>query len=183
MLIRPADPERDAAACAEIYAPFVTDTAVSFEEQPPTAEELAARMHRVTRTHAWFVADDGTQAVGFAYSGPHRQRAAYRWATDVSVYVHGDYRGKGVGRALYGELLPALARQGLWVACGGVTLPNEASVALHEACGFELVGVYRRIGWKAGAWRDVAWYQADLSELSPHLERGELPPPEPSAPA
>ncbi len=162
MLIRPAEPDRDAAACAAIYAPFVRDTAVSFEEVPPTAEEFAQRISRLAPTHPFLVADEGAGAVGFAYGAPHRERAAYRWATDVAVYLAEQARGRGLGRALYTELLAHLAAQGFTQACGGIALPNPASVALHEALGFELVGVYRAIGFKAGAWRDVAWYQRDL---------------------
>ena len=102
--------------------------------------------------------------IGFAYGCPHRERAAYRWAADVSVYVVPEHQRHGVGRALYGSLLPLLVRQGLHVACAGITLPNEASVALHESFGFTAVGVYRRIGFKHGAWWDVGWWQLELRE-------------------
>ena len=105
---------------------------------------------RIESTHAWLVAETDGVLAGFAYGGSHRARAAYRWATEVSVYVHPQHRRRGVGRALYGELLPLLARRGLQVALAGITLPNPGSVALHEAIGFQPVGVYRRIGWKAG---------------------------------
>jgi len=163
MLIRAADHVRDASACAAIYAPFVADTAVSFESVPPTADEFAARIERMAATHAFLVAvdDDGTLA-GFAYGCPHRERAAYRWAAEVSVYLGDGFRGRGVGTALYGELLPLLARRGYQIALAGVGLPNDASLALHRACGFEPVGTYRRIGWKAGRWHDVTWLALDL---------------------
>jgi phosphinothricin acetyltransferase len=160
--IRPADPDRDAAGCADIYAPFVTGSSVSFEEVAPDAGTIAGRMARLAASHAYLVADDALGVAGFAYGGPHRERPGYRWSTEVSVYVHERCRGQGIGRELYSELLPRLARRGLWVALAGITLPNPASVALHERCGFEPVGVYRRIGWKAGAWRDVGWWQYRL---------------------
>jgi phosphinothricin acetyltransferase len=178
MRIRAADPGRDAAACAAIYAPFVTDTAVSFEEEPPDADAFAQRIAARSQTHPWLVADDDADGViGFAYGAPHRERAAYRWAVDVSVYVHERCRGRGFGAALYAVLLPLLARQGLWVACAGITLPNPASVALHQKLGFEFVGTYRRIGWKSGSWHDVAWYQRPLGPAN------DGPPDEPGPPA
>jgi L-amino acid N-acyltransferase YncA len=171
--IRPADPEADAARCAEIYAPFVEGGATSFEETPPGAEEIGARIEAYAVTHAWLVAECGGQVVGFAYACGHRARPAYRWSVDVSAYVDAARRGQGVGRALYESLFEALRARRFRVACAGITLPNEASVALHERLGFSPVGVYRRIGWKAGAWRDVGWWQL---ELDPDAES---PPPEP----
>jgi L-amino acid N-acyltransferase YncA len=174
--IRSADPARDAAACAAIYAPFVTETAVSFEEQPPDAAEFATRIERISETHPFLVAVDGQRVIAFAYGSKHRDRGAYRWAADVAVYVAPTSRRTGVGRALYGALLPLLARQGFRVACAGITLPNAASVGLHEAVGFAPVGVYREIGYKLGAWHDVGWWQLQLAP------RGEDPPPVPAPP-
>jgi L-amino acid N-acyltransferase YncA len=160
--IRPADSERDGAACAEIYAPQVSDGATSFEEEPPGAAELAARIEAFSATHAWLVAELQGEVVGFAYACPHRSRPAYRWAADVSVYVDAAHRGRGVGRALYEALFGQLRARRLRTVCAGITIPNEASVALHERLGFVPVGVYRGIGWKAGAWRDVGWWQLQL---------------------
>jgi L-amino acid N-acyltransferase YncA len=160
--IRAADSLRDAEAIAMIYAPYVTDTVVSFEDVPPTAAEMAARIDRLTKTHAWVVADHGGEILGYAYGCPHRERAAYRWATEVSVYVDPRHHRRGAGRALYEALLGLLADQGYRIALAGIALPNDASVALHEACGFKPVGVYRAIGFKLGAWWDVGWWQLDL---------------------
>jgi phosphinothricin acetyltransferase len=170
--IRPADPSRDAAACAAIYDPYVRDTAISFEASPPHPAEIAARIERF---HQWLVAEDSSEVVGFAYGCPHRERAAYRWAADVSVYVAREHHRRGIGRALYGALLPALANRGLHIACAGVTLPNDASVALHESLGFTPVGIYRRIGYKLGSWWDVGWWQLSLREPD-----GDAPPAEPT---
>jgi L-amino acid N-acyltransferase YncA len=164
--IRHADPGRDAAACAAIYEPFVRDTAVSFEERAPDAREFAERIRRLSLRFPWLVAEEGGEVVGYAYAAPHRERASYRWAADVTVYVSEGWRGRRVGRALYDALLALLVRQGIQVAVAGITLPNEASVALHERCGFELVGVHSRIGWKLGAWRDVGWWQLELVPAS-----------------
>jgi phosphinothricin acetyltransferase len=177
MVVRHADAARDAAACSEIYSPFVNASAVSFEEVPPDPDEFARRIDRVSATHPWLVADRDGQVVGFAYASAHRDRAAYRWAADVAVYVAEGSRRHGVGKQLYRSLLDLLVRQGLQVACAGITLPNDASVALHESFGFRPVGVYRRIGWKAGAWRDVGWWELELLEPDPN------PPAEPRPPA
>jgi L-amino acid N-acyltransferase YncA len=176
MEIRDADPDRDGAPCAAIYAPFVLDTAVSFEEVPPTPGEFAERIRNTTVTHPWIVAEDGGQVIGYAYAARHRTRAAYRWAADVAVYIGTDDRRTGTGRRLYEALFERLREQGLRTVCAGITLPNEASIGLHRALGFEPVGTYRRIGWKAGRWYDVAWWQLDLAPGN------EGPPIEPSPP-
>lgn len=171
VLIRHADPDGDAAACAEIYGPFVRDTVISLEEVAPDERELAERIRRISLTHPWLVAEVGGAVVGFAYASEHRERACYRWAADVAVYLDPAYHGQGIGRTLYGALLPLLERQGLQVACAGITLPNDASVALHERCGFEQIGVYRRIGWKFGEWHDVGWWQRELAAPSERVPR------------
>lgn len=162
-MIRHADPQRDAAACAAIYAPYVRDSVISFEETPPLADEMARRIASTSVTHPWLVAENAGVVVGFAYGCPHRARAAYRWAAEVSVYIDRAHRRRGLGHRLYTELLELLRHQGYHVACAGISLPNDASVHLHEALGFEPVGVYRSIGYKAGAWHDVGWWQVRLS--------------------
>jgi len=174
--IRAVDPKRDAAACAAIYAPYVEASATSFEEHAPSTEEVAARIERIMRTHPWLVAEHDGEVLAYAYACPHRERPAYRWAADVSVYVVNTRHRKGVGRSIYEALFERLRHQRYRVACAGITLPNEASVQLHERLGFVPVGVYRRIGWKAGAWRDVGWWQLDLAP------EAEEPPAEPLAP-
>jgi L-amino acid N-acyltransferase YncA len=177
VIIRHADPERDAAACAAVYAPHVSGGVASFEEQPPSAGDFIGRIERITARYPWLVAEQGGELAGYAYGSEHRERAAYRWATDVTAYVSPDHQRRGIGRALYGALLGLLRAQGLQVACAGITLPNDASVALHEACGFEPVGIYPRIGWKAGAWWDVGWWELEL------IARTDGRPPEPGPPA
>jgi len=154
--------DRDAAACAAIYAPYVSGTAITFEYEPPTPDAMAGRIAAAQRRHAWLVLEDGGRVAGYAYGGPHKERAAYRWACEVSVYLETGRRRGGDGRALYEALLARLADRGFRVALAGMTLPNEASVGLHRALGFEPVGVHRRIGWKHGAWHDVAWAQRSL---------------------
>ena len=171
--IRDADPARDAGGCAAIYAPHVEGSAVSFEERPPDAAEMGARIERYGQSHAWLVAEREGEVVGYAYGTAFNERPAYRWSTSVSVYVAESARGEGVGRALYEALFARLLQRGFRMACAGITLPNEASAGLHESLGFEQVGINREIGWKDGAWRDVGWYQLELAPA----EDG--PPPEP----
>ena len=129
MDIRAADSTRDAEAIAAIYAPYVADTVISFEDVPPTAAEMAARIERLTKTHAWVVAEHGGELLGYAYGCPHRERAAYRWATEVSVYVDPRHQRRGAGRALYEALFGLLADQGYRIGLAGIALPNDASVA------------------------------------------------------
>jgi phosphinothricin acetyltransferase len=123
---------------------------------------MTTRIAAVTATHPWLVAEDGGEVRGYAYACRYMERPAYRWAASVSVYVDAERRGRGFGRALYEALLERLRAQRFQLACAGITLPNEASVALHEGLGFEAVGVSRRVGWKQGAWRDVGWWQLEL---------------------
>jgi L-amino acid N-acyltransferase YncA len=176
MLIRQAEAERDGAACAVIYAPYVAETAISFEEEPPGAAELSRRIEATSAHFPWLVAEDGGAVTGYAYASAHRERAAYRWTAEVAVYVDRRHRRRGAGRALYGALLERLGDQGIHVACAGITLPNDASVALHEACGFEPVGVFRRVGWKLGAWHDVGWWQRELRAPEPGQPLEPAPP-------
>ena len=149
----------DAAACAAIYAPYVRDTVSSFETVPPDAVEMADRM---AASHVWLMGEVDGRPVGFAYGGSFNPREAYRWACSVSVYLEVGRRRTGAGRALYEALFARLADLGLRRATAGITLPNAASVGLHAALGFETVGTFPRIGWKDGAWYDVAWMQRDL---------------------
>ena len=159
MLIRAVEPERDAAACAAIYAPFVSDGWVSFETEAPDAAEMARRIERYCASHGWLVAESGGQVAGYAYASPHRDRAAYASSCDVAVYVDPRFARAGVGRGLYGALLPAMTAKGLHAAFAGIALPNAGSVGLHETMGFTPVGIYREVGWKMGGWRDVGWWQ------------------------
>jgi phosphinothricin acetyltransferase len=172
MEIRDGDPKLDAPACAAVYAPYVSDSVASFEETPPPAEEFERRMRAA---HVWLVAERDGAVVGYAYGGRHHERAAYRWAAQVAVYIDASHHGAGIGRALYTQLLERLRLLGFWTLVAGITLPNDASVGLHHAMGFTPVGTYRRIGWKFGAWRDVQWLQLDLrpGESGPPRELGQ----------
>ena len=149
----------DAEACAAIYRPHVIASWVSFELEAPDADEMARRIADYGASHAWLVAERGGEIAGYAYGSPHRTRAAYASSCDVAIYVSAAFPRAGIGRALYGELLARLKAKGLHAAFAGIAQPNPASVALHEACGFTPVGMYREVGRKLGAWRDVGWWQ------------------------
>jgi phosphinothricin acetyltransferase len=176
MTVRPADPDRDAAACAAIYAPSVETTPISFELVPPDAAEFARRIARYSATHQFLVAEEGGEVVGYAYACRWRERPAYDWAVEVSVYVDAARQGEGIGRALYAELLGRLRAQGFHSAVAGITLPNPASIALHEAMGFEPIGALREIGWKRDAWHDVGYWQLLLAPDAADPPRAPLPP-------
>ena len=156
-MVRAAGP-KDAAACAAIYAPFVRDTWISFELDPPDVSEMSRRIAAYSSTHGWLVAEVDGSVAGYAYGSPHRERAAYASSCDVAVSVDPAHARRGIGRGLYATLLPLLGRK-FHAAFAGIALPNEASIRLHEAMGFTPVGVYREVGWKMGGWRDVAWFQ------------------------
>lgn len=164
MQIRVADPLMDAAACAQVYAPWVTDAVVSFDVDPPDAAEMTRRMRA---TIEWIVAEDNGQVLGYAYGRVHGERAAFRWSAEVSIYLDPTATGRGLGRALYTELLQRLTHRGYRMATAVIVIPNEPSIALHEAVGFTPVGVFHAIGYKHGQWRDQLWMQRPLGEPGP----------------
>lgn len=149
----------DAPAVQAIYAPYVTATTISFEEVPPDIGEVERRIADILPHYPYLVAEVGGRVVGYAYASEHRTRSAYRKSVDVTVYVEPGAQRSGVARCLYSRLLPAAASLGYHAAFAGIALPNKASVALHEAMGFELVGIYREVGRKFDAWHDVGWWQ------------------------
>ena len=156
--------DADAHGVCEIYRPVVTHTAASFETTPPSVDEVRDRIALTTAILPWLIADLDTRVVGYAYASAHRARAAYRWSVDTSVYVAESWHRHGVGRALYSALIERLSALGYVNAFAGITLPNPASVALHESVGFTPVGVFRSVGFKLGAWHDVGWWGIQLTE-------------------
>lgn len=172
MPIRCARPD-DAEAIAAIYAPIVRETTISFEWEPPTVEAVRERIVKTLARYPWLVATDThDRPAGFVYAGSHREPPSYQWSVNTSVYIRDDCRGQGLGKALYAQLFAQLVELGFCRAYAGVALPNPASVALHESVGFRGLGVYERVGFKFGAWRDVAWFQRDLQP-----DRVDPPPP------
>jgi phosphinothricin acetyltransferase len=162
--VRVADPARDAARIAEIYRPYVEESNISFEEAAPTADQMADRMRSTLAWTPWLVAEENGLVVGYAYASRHRERAGYRWSVDVSAYLEEGAQGRGIGRALYSELLGMLRRQRFVNVYAGITLPNDASVGLHRSIGMEQIGVYERVGYKFGEWLPVAWFGLALTQ-------------------
>jgi phosphinothricin acetyltransferase len=165
-VIRPAS-EADAPKLLAIYAPYVERTAVSFEGVVPGVAEFAARVRTCAAQWAWLLAEREGRCLGYAYGSMHRERAAYRWSAETSAYVDPSAQRQGVGKALYLALFDALIARGYCNAYAGMTLPNDASAALHRSVGFEPIGVFRRVGYKFGAWHDVAWAQRKLRDGPP----------------
>ncbi|HKI98922.1 MAG TPA: arsinothricin resistance N-acetyltransferase ArsN1 family B [bacterium] len=169
--IRLATPS-DAEGCLAIYRPFVEQTAVSFETEVPTPAELSARIGDVLQRAPWLVCEAEGGIAGYAYATRYRPRQAYQWSVETTIYLAETARGRGFGRALYTNLLACLRRQGYVNAYAVITLPNPASVGLHEALGFRPLGVFESVGYKLDRWHDVGWW---------HL-RIQPPPAQPHAP-
>jgi phosphinothricin acetyltransferase len=154
----------DAEAIAAIYRPVVENTAISFETIAPDRHEMSRRLSETMVEYPWLVCERDRQLAGYAYATRHRVRTAYQWSVDTSVYIDDAHKRSGVGRGLYQSLFAILAAQGFFNAFAGIALPNPGSVGLHEAMGFQKVGVYRNVGFKLGEWRDVGWWQLALRE-------------------
>ena len=149
----------DAQRIAEIYAPAVLERVTSFELVPPSAEEMGSRVTKVQAQYPWLVCELDGRVIGYAYASTHNDRAAYRWSVDVAVYVGGELHRRGVGTALYASLFEVLGLQNICNVYAGITLPNAASEGMHSRAGFKLVGTYHHVGYKFGAWHDVAWFE------------------------
>lgn len=158
--------EEDAEAVTAIYTPIVEQTHISFETHPPTIGETAQRIRTTAKRLPWLVCEYDGQITGYAYASPHKERPAYQWAVDVSVYVDEAWRRKGIASALYESLFELLVLQGLSNAYAVIALPNPQSIAFHESHGFEKVGVYRNVGYKHGEWRDVGHWELQLQSLA-----------------
>lgn len=158
--------EQDAEEVAGIYEPIVAETHISFESTPPSPPEIADRIQSTLVEYPWLVCEYNERVTGYAYAGAHKERDAYQWGVDVSVYVAEDYRGHGVARGLYASLLELLRKQGFYTAYAVIALPNPASVGLHESLGFTQVGVYEKAGYKQGEWRDVGHWERVLQSHS-----------------
>lgn len=164
----------DAKMILDIYRPYVQDTAISFEITVPTEEEMQNRIDKVMREYPWLVSTSSGLINGYAYASRHRNRAAYQWSVDVSIYVKQNAHEKGIGKELYQALFQVLTIQGYYNAYAGITLPNPASVGLHEKMGFTSIGIYKDVGFKLNAWHDVGWWQLQLSEknINPQSPKG-----------
>jgi phosphinothricin acetyltransferase len=163
--IRFARPE-DAAEIVAVYGPYCDGSVISFELAAPTVEQMRERIDRISQQFPWLVCEIDGQVAGYVYACPHRERAAYRWAVDVAVYIAPQHHRRGIGQALYSVLFQVLRAQGYFKAYAGITLPNAGSVGLHEAVGFRPLATYRGVGNKFGKWLDVGWWELDLRPQS-----------------
>jgi phosphinothricin acetyltransferase len=152
----------DAKAIAEIYRPYVEETAISFEAVPPSAEEFKARIEDTLQKFPWLVYESGGEILGYAYAGAHRTRCAYEWSVECTVYVKKDAHGRGIGKELYQALFKILKDQGAVNIIAGISLPNAASVGLHESLGFQKVANFKDVGFKLGQWWDVGYWQLQI---------------------
>jgi L-amino acid N-acyltransferase YncA len=159
--IRPVALE-DAKAALEVYKPFVTDTAISFEYEVPSVEDFTERIRTNTEHYPWLVCTDGDKIAGYAYGSRHRYRTAYQWSVESTIYISADYHRRGLARILYEALLGMLKLQGYVNVYAGVSLPNEKSEKFHKAMGFSEIGVFTKIGFKLGKWHDGKWFQLHL---------------------
>jgi L-amino acid N-acyltransferase YncA len=156
--------EADAAAIAAVYRPYVEESRISFEEEPPEAAEVAQRI--ASPIHPWLVVEEDSRVLGYASTSPMRNRRAYRWSVETGIYLDPAAQGQGIGRQLLNVHLELLERQGFVTVIAGIALPNEASVALHEKLGFTLSGIERGVGFKLGEWVDVGRWQRNLAPRS-----------------
>jgi len=168
--IRLARPD-DAEAIAEIYAPYVRETAISFEIDPPGAAEMRRRMDACLAAWPWLVAEEQSRVLGYVYAGRFHLRAAYDWSAEITAYLAPEAQRRGLGTAMYRVLIDLLRAQGYHAVFAGITLPNPASLAIHRALGMEEVGTYRESGFKFGRWHDVMWMGMTISPSVPPLHR------------
>lgn len=163
--------EADASGVLAIYAPFIRDTAVSFETEVPPLSDIQNRIKTVLSETPWLLAIQNEQVIGYAYAGLHRSRHAYRYTREVSVYLAPEAKGKGVAKCLYTALLDILILQGFCTALAGATLPNPASVRFHQKMGFRHLGTFHRVGYKNGKFHDVIWLERPLRDTPPEQLR------------
>lgn len=184
MIFRLATPD-DAAGILEIYGPYVRDTSITFETVVPSREEMAGRIGKYLEQWPWLVAEENGRIAGYAYASRYRERVAYQWSVECSVYIHNDSLRRGLARALYTGLFRLLQKQGYRNVYAVINLPNDRSVAFHESLGFRWFATYEQVGYKLGQWKNVGWWRLVINEFGPEpasvipfsqLEKEELPP-------
>jgi L-amino acid N-acyltransferase YncA len=160
---RIATPE-DAESILEIYTPVINTTAISFEETPPSVADMAKRIEKILEKHPWIVAVDKNEKIlGYAYASPYRDRAAYKWASEVSIYIRDTHQKLGLGKSLYEKLFHIMKKQNIYKSYALIALPNTGSIALHEKMGFQYLCIFKNVGYKLGKWHDVGWWEKTLS--------------------
>ena len=151
--------EADAGSICSIYNHYIANSIITFEESPVSVEEMTGRIREISAALPWYVCQRGGDLLGYAYASPWKSRCAYRYSAETTIYLTPDATGRGIGKALYGKLLDSLRARSFHNAIGGVALPNDASVALHESLGFEKVAHFMQVGWKFGKWIDVGYWE------------------------
>ena len=160
-MIRAIRPEDASQICA-IYNYYIENTIVTFEETPVSESEMKSRIVQNTQKHSWIVYEQDGVIIGYAYASEWKSRCAYKYSVETTVYLKSDAKGQGIGSILYGELIRLLREKNLHAAIGGIALPNEASVALHEKFGFEKIGQFKQVGYKFDTWIDVGYWELIL---------------------
>ena len=163
VIVRVAKKE-DAKAILEIYKPYILQTAFSFETEVPSVDEFSARIEKYLQKYPWLVAEIKGQITGYVYGSIHREREAYQWTCECSVYIHDDFKGKGIGSELYAALFSIMKTQGYRNVYAGITMPNEASEKMHQRSGFEKFAEYKNVGCKFGRWHNVGWWRLQINE-------------------
>ncbi len=157
--------EQDAADVLAVYAPYITNTVITFEYEVPSVDEFRNRIRTISADYPYFVCEVEGQIVGYAYAHRHMERAAYQWNAELSIYINQEFTHKGLGKVMYATLIRLLQLQGVRHAYGCVTFPNEKSQQMHEALDFALLGVFPKAGYKMGEWRSIAWYGKEILPL------------------
>ena len=155
--------ELDAKQILEIYSPYVLNSACTFETELPSLDQFQQRISNTLASHPWLVCLAEDRIAGYAYASKHREREAYQWTCECSVYVHDEFKGKAIGKKLYTALFRILQFQGFRNVYAGITQPNQPSERLHSSCGFTLFAVYENIGYKSGEWHNVGWWKLQLN--------------------
>jgi len=157
----------DAKEILDIYSPSILNASISFETKAPSVEEMQKRIESIRQKYPWIVCEVDGKIAGYVYGSKHRDREAYQWSCECTIYMHNDFKRKGIGKELYQLLFEILKWQGFRNVYAGITLPNEASITLHEKCGFEHFATYENIGYKFGAWHSVGWWKLGLNDYTP----------------
>jgi L-amino acid N-acyltransferase YncA len=170
--------KNDAAQIREIYSPNILDAAISFETEVPSIEEMQNRIETILQKYPWIVCVIDGKIAGYVYASKHRDREAYQWSCECTIYMHNDFKGKGIGKELYQLLFEILKWQGFRNVYAGITLPNNGSVSIHEKCGFKHFATYENIGYKFGNWHSVGWWKLQINDYDlqppPPLKISEL---------
>jgi L-amino acid N-acyltransferase YncA len=156
----------DAPGILAIYAPYIRNTSFTFETEVPSIEEFGKRISHYLIDYPWLVYEINGEVAGYAYAARYRERTAYQWSVESSVYIHDDHQRKGIAKQLYTTLFELLKRQGFTNVYAVINLPNDKSVAFHEMLGFNYFATYEKVGWKLGQWKNVGWWRLVINQFT-----------------